>query len=929
MVLSSLFSYFKSANASQHPIATQSQFLAKYIPLSEKPYAKINVGDKYSWEMFRVRLKASGVGAKASIVGALTTPFGGDSAKLSLSSVDGAFTSSNATISGSSTLTPHKTLTLFVFKLDGSMETSFRGVTQSDLSRTDIDEDTPTDSSMGTDGVLLQESNPDTLSNLRIFARSFIQRQKTIRHPSMLQYIDSFELEDKFYLVTEYCLPLDRALRKMQLSQHFDKCVEWGLFQTADALQFLHEKSMYHNWINMDSVFVVKSGDWKLAHMAFLTQERHKVNATLDGDNAPTSSGTSDGHVGSMSSSSAHSAPSEIPSTISEICNLFANRGTTYLVKDKYLSPEMSSQDSHAIEQQPNKLDSWGMAVLIYEIFIGRSQPLSQRGQLTKLPKSLSSKIPAPLFKAYKHLVTANMKQRWDMQKFIHSDYFSESEYVDTLLFLQELSLKEQEDIDAFLEELSDQLENSEEIPSKCIKYRILPALVSCVKYGSVSKSSIRALFLLGSLLDDEEYKHLFVPAMIELFSMDNPLIQLNLLQNIEQIVQSIESDQIVEQKIFRGALEKWFQSNVSKIREMSVKALIPVVPRLSDTCIDQIVVRILWALLGDSQGSIRTNTIIVTGKLAASMPENTREKILLPAVSKALKDPFKHSRLHALKVLNETQSLHTPANIATKIIPIISSRMMDPSAEIRQLTIDTIQSLVNSMKSLNDADQLVPKKTENEAEEKEDVSSRFSWALSSVKRVIGRTSNEENTVAPPSSTKESGIRSGDASSTKALAPRKEDNANAKTQYQPIFSDEVVPQQKSRRTKRPSRKWSNTFSEPSARDDEDDESSNNTASRRHPSRLTRGGNVKKSNPQKVDPVDENDPFSLGSGWEIDIPEIGSSSSKPSASTKPDSDEDVFGSGWEIDIPPIPVMKPTQKRGNARKTSTSDWTDDWE
>lgn len=63
-------------------------------------------------------------------------------------------------------------------------------------------------------------------------AKASLKRLKTLRHPSILTYLDSFESDKVLYLATEYVDPLASHMEKMTLEgTQKDLYVAWGIFQ--------------------------------------------------------------------------------------------------------------------------------------------------------------------------------------------------------------------------------------------------------------------------------------------------------------------------------------------------------------------------------------------------------------------------------------------------------------------------------------------------------------------------------------------------------------------------------------------------------------------------------------------------------------------------------------------------------------------------
>ncbi|KHJ77192.1 hypothetical protein OESDEN_23188 [Oesophagostomum dentatum] len=58
------------------------------------------------------------------------------------------------------------------------------------------------------------------------------QKLRTMRHPDILTYQDSIEIDSTFYLVTEKCKPISLYFKEVTLSeQQKEFVVSWGLFR--------------------------------------------------------------------------------------------------------------------------------------------------------------------------------------------------------------------------------------------------------------------------------------------------------------------------------------------------------------------------------------------------------------------------------------------------------------------------------------------------------------------------------------------------------------------------------------------------------------------------------------------------------------------------------------------------------------------------
>lgn len=80
-----------------------------------------------------------------------------------------------------------------------------------------------------------------------------------------------------------------------------------------------------------------------------------------------------------------------------------------------------------------------------------------------------------------------------------------------------------------------------------------------------------------------------------------------------------------------------------------------------------------------DQEASIRTNTCILLGRLGPTLGYNTKRKVLVPAFTKALKDPFVHCRVAGLMALMATIECFDMSEIASRVIPNMSFTLIDP----------------------------------------------------------------------------------------------------------------------------------------------------------------------------------------------------------------------------------------------------------
>lgn len=104
------------------------------------------------------------------------------------------------------------------------------------------------------------------------------KRTKTLRHPNILTSVTGTEITktstSQFHIVTEHVVPLQQYLRSQAGlgGVNFNQLASWGIFQITRAIAFLNDDcQLSHNALSAASVFVNRSGEWKLGHLDFVS----------------------------------------------------------------------------------------------------------------------------------------------------------------------------------------------------------------------------------------------------------------------------------------------------------------------------------------------------------------------------------------------------------------------------------------------------------------------------------------------------------------------------------------------------------------------------------------------------------------------------------------------------------------------------------
>ena len=104
-----------------------------------------------------------------------------------------------------------------------------------------------------------------------------------------------------------------------------------------------------------------------------------------------------------------------------------------------------------------------------------------------------------------------------------------------------------------------------------------------------------------------------------------------------------------------------------------------------------------------DSEGGIRTNTIVCLGKIAGHLLPQTRQNIMLPAFIRSLRDPFPPSRIAGILSLSATQNFFTLQDCTTKIMPVLCTILMDSEKQVRDHVFTALKSFMLKMEKYSD----------------------------------------------------------------------------------------------------------------------------------------------------------------------------------------------------------------------------------
>ncbi|XP_045584543.1 N-terminal kinase-like protein isoform X1 [Procambarus clarkii] len=479
-------------------------------------------------------------------------------------------------------------------------------------------------------------------------AKAAVKKLKTLRHPCILTYIDSLESDKLVYLVTEPVTPLLTWLNDDSLTAaHRATAVSWGLLQVTKGLSFLNnDGNLIHYNVCASSVFVTRAGEWKLGGVEYSSSDSStfplKVIPKLDVYNSP----------------------------------------------EKIDSSKISSKTKWAA-------DVWGLGCLIWEVFNGYlDQSISLRN---------TSKIPKSLVTTYTRLVGANPAARpnpRDVVSNLHQPgQFFHNDLIETLLFLEEIQIKDANEKHRFFSELTPKLDN---IPEYVAKNKVLPALLAAHEFSNVGSVVLSPLFKIGKLLSEAEYQQSILPCVVKLFSSSDRATRLKLLQQIEFLVEHMNLSTVNDQ-VFPQLATGFLDTNPT-IREHTVKSIMFLAPKLNYNNLNVEVLKHFARLQSkDDQGGIRTNTTVCLGKITGYLHPDVRQKCLTSAFTRAMRDPFPPARTAGVMAIAATQQYYPLHEVASKILPSLCQLTLDPEKSVRDSVFRVLKGFLSKLEKVSD----------------------------------------------------------------------------------------------------------------------------------------------------------------------------------------------------------------------------------
>lgn len=481
-------------------------------------------------------------------------------------------------------------------------------------------------------------------------AKAAIKKLKTLRHPSILQFLDSLETDKVLYVATENVEPLGTYFEHLDMDvAQKELYLAWGIFQITRALSFLNnDGNLRHSNVSCWSVYVNKCGEWKLGGLEYVSP--------IDGNPMP---------------------PIKVPPVL-----------------EVYDPPEKNDPGKMKCITKCST-DMWGLGCLVWETYNGPLKNRSSLKDINNIPKSV-----APL---YCELVGANPASRPNPADIItrcrKPEGFFKNDLVDTLLFLEEIQIKDKAEKLRFFNSMTAQLDN---FPPHVCKEKILPQLITAYEYGDAGSAILPPMFKLGNLLDESEYQKRIVPCVVKLFASTDRVTRARLLTTLVHFIGHLQP-QVVNEQIFPNVALGFLDTN-PYIRDQTIESIIHLAPKLNYNNLNVEVLRHFARLQAkDEMGGIRTNTTVCLGNIAKHLHPQVRQRVLVSAFMRAIKDSFPPARGAGVLALATTQQYFLLTEVAHRILPALCTLTVDPDKTVREHTFKTLRGFLGKLERVSE----------------------------------------------------------------------------------------------------------------------------------------------------------------------------------------------------------------------------------
>ncbi|KAH9993174.1 hypothetical protein BJV77DRAFT_1067320 [Russula vinacea] len=431
--------------------------------------------------------------------------------------------------------------------------------------------------------VSVFEFNSQQRRNLLPVAQNAVRRLRVTRHPDILKFMDVVEADGTIYIMTERVRPLSEELSSWEAKPVKDRqdWLIWGLHRITNAISFVNSTcNAAHGTVRVSSIFLSTSGEWKLGGFELFSDpaEPNAILVTYAGD-----------------------------------LNI-------------YRMPENERGGWAALKDGPiTATDAYALALLIFNLFNPTvSHPPFLDPPYNPPQPSTRGKLPPSLWSSFKKMLNPNPKGRMTPKALLDvgmAESLGENGDGERATLLRTIK------------------DTAPTLPSTFATHLVLPALLTSLTHTTMSISApsiIPLVIQLGTYVPSDEYNSLVLEPVVKLFANPDRGTRMAILDVLPDFADKLDK-QTVSEKIWPH-LQTGFTDTIPVIRETTVKAIGLLSDKFTERILNNDLLRHLARLQSDPEAPIRTNSIILIGRLGPTLGYNTRRKVLGAACAKALK---------------------------------------------------------------------------------------------------------------------------------------------------------------------------------------------------------------------------------------------------------------------------------------------------
>ena len=269
---------------------------------------------------------------------------------------------------------------------------------------------------------------------------------------------------------------------------------------------------------------------------------------------------------------------------------------------------------------------------------------------------------------------------------------------MDTITFLEKLNIKDGSDKDQFFRRLAATLD---QLPPAVAQRKVLPLIASGLEFGSAPSAAFASLLHAARELTQDQMRARVLPSIIRLFGSTDRATRVALLQHMNSYVELMSNEQM--ESIYEQ-LATGFNDGTAYLRELTLKSLLQVAPKLSQRTLTSSLLKHLAKLQVDEEPAIRANTTICLGNLSRYLGAAACKRVLLNAFTRALRDPFPPARAAGLMALQATITHYDASEGALRVLPCVTPLTVDADAAVRAAAFEVTDAFVGLLRKHHQA---------------------------------------------------------------------------------------------------------------------------------------------------------------------------------------------------------------------------------